>query len=199
MTPGDHLIKGSFHWHFISSHYPVNISDQRPSGVFLSHHRVMFGVHGACRIGDICHVIAHDHVIKQLCDFVVGAPTIISHHSINFGNHRHHGSRNIMYSTRPHMTMWLKGRVTLWLVPPYHKSPSCLKSGGYEPSESGAIVYFIFHVTSCHHIINELYEFVTLLSPDHKAQSSLVVVCCRSWDRTFFHLSRNYLTTWSEC
>ena len=47
--------------------------------VKLTDHPTVFGGHRHCGIEDImvlvCHVISHNHAIKELCDFIGGSPS----------------------------------------------------------------------------------------------------------------------------
>ena len=118
-----------------------------------------FSVHKICGIGDItffiCHEPTYDHTVKESYDYVCDGPvssaiTLISLVAMNFRDR----NRDIIffYLSHKYWVMW-----PLWLVTLSHHA---VKFSGHKPSGSGNIIFFTYHVTSGHHMIERSCDFM---------------------------------------
>ena len=99
--------------------------------------------------------------------------------------------RDLMWP-REQKKMWL---LSLWLLIISHYPAN----SGHRSRRNGDIAFFICHVTWCVHVTNGLCDFVdTIFSPKATSLSRLVAIGFVEVEKKFFHLSRDYLTTWSQ-
>ena len=62
----------------------------------MCNHSIKFGGHRHSGSRDVmifaCHVALQDHVIRELCYFIIRGPSSVSHHPTKFRGHRYCGS-----------------------------------------------------------------------------------------------------------
>ena len=104
----------------------------------------------------------------------------------------------VFYSPRD--LMWPREQKKMWLLSLWLRIISHYPANsGHRSRGNGDIAFFICHVTWCVHVTNGLYDFVdTIFSPKATSLSRLVAIGFVEVEKFFFHLSRDYLTTWSQ-